>query len=68
MKTEFISLAVYTDFMKWNSLIIILDSQSDSSSATHEIVRDARQQVHANILLFKHVNFLVYYLMMINWN
>lgn len=49
MQTEFISLVVYTNFMKWNSLIIILDSQSDSSAATHDIVRDARQQVHANM-------------------
>ena len=62
MQTEFISLVVYTDFMKCNSLIKILDSQSDSSSATHDIVRDARQQVHANMHLFKHVNCLVYYL------
>lgn len=42
-------MVVDTDFMKWISLIIMLDSQSDSSSATFEIVRDARQQVQANM-------------------
>lgn len=34
-----------TDFINWNSLISILDSQSDSSSATLDIVKNARQQV-----------------------